>query len=106
MLRERLVEQNSGVFLANVESIKLARNESLSRVFVPRNYSHDNTIAPALPQGLNETALEREIRLIVQKQNASLDNAAEARKITVAGYEDMKLRLSPRHARLSKHSGH
>ena len=28
------------------------------------------------------------------------------RKLTVSGYEDMKMRLSPRHARLSNHSGH
>lgn len=49
MLRDRLIEQNSGVFLANVESIKLARNESISKVLVPRNFTHDNTIAPMLP---------------------------------------------------------
>jgi len=67
MLRDRLIEQNSGVFLANVESIKLARNESISKVLVPRNFTHDNTIAPMLPQGLNETALEREIKKIVER---------------------------------------
>lgn len=33
-----IVNQNSGVFLANEEGIKLARNESVSRVLVPRNY--------------------------------------------------------------------
>ena len=61
MLRNRLIDQNEGVFMANIEGIKQARNENLSRVIIPRNFTHDRTLAPALPTALNETALEREI---------------------------------------------
>ena len=38
MLRNRLIEQNEGVFMANIEGIKQARNENLSRVMNPRNF--------------------------------------------------------------------
>ena len=55
---------------------------------------------------LNETALEREIRKILAMQNAGLDSHARTSKMTVAGYEAMKMRLSPRHARLTNHAGH
>ena len=65
--------------MANEEGIKLARNESVSRVLVPRNYKHDSTYTS--PRGesmldLNETALEREIRKILATQNAGLDTHA------------------------------
>ena len=53
--------------MANVEGIKLARNESVSKVLVPRNFTHDATIAPRLPESLNETALELEIKKIVER---------------------------------------
>ena len=43
-MRDRLIEQNSGVFLANEEGIKLARNEIVSRVLIPRNFQHDQTL--------------------------------------------------------------
>ena len=49
MLRDRLIEQNSGVFLANQEVIKLARNESVSRVMMPRNFKHEATLTSELP---------------------------------------------------------
>ena len=108
-MRERLIEQNSGVFLSNEEGIKLARNESVSRVLIPRNYIHDTTItsqAGASLTDLNETDLDLEIRKILALQNFGVDTLKETTKITKEGYEQMKARLSPRAARLSNHSGH
>ena len=67
MLRDRLIEQNSGVFLANQEVIKLARNESVSRVMMPRNFKHEATLTSELPKALTETALEAEIKKIVER---------------------------------------
>ena len=109
MTRDRVIEQNSGVFLGNVESFKNARNESVSRVLVPRNYRHDSTYTS--PKGvpmleLNETALEQEIRRVLAVQNASVHTHAVNSRMTVGGYEQMKMRLSPRHARLTNHDGH
>ena len=49
MLRDRLIEQNSGVFLANQEVFKLARNESVSRVMMPRHFKHEATLTSELP---------------------------------------------------------
>ena len=75
MLRDRLIEQNNGVFMANIEGIKLARNESFSRILMPRNFTHESTLTPHMPQGLNETALEKEIKRIVELQSATIDNS-------------------------------
>ena len=67
MLRDRLVEQNSGVFLSNIDGIKMAKNESLSRVTNPRHFKHLNTLTNALPTAYTETALEQEIKKIVER---------------------------------------
>jgi len=75
MLRDRLAEQNDGVFMANIEGIKLARNESLSRVLMPRHFSHEDTLAAPLPKGFSATALEQEIQRIVERQSATLGNS-------------------------------
>ena len=106
MLRERLTDQNNGVFLANEIGFKNARNDSVSRILIPSEFSHHKSIPKFVPNALNETALEQEIKRIVSLQSATLDNAKERRQITVADYQDMKMRLSPRHARLSNHLGH
>ena len=92
--------------MANIEGIKMARHESLSRVLMPRNFTHSSTIMSALPEKMDETALEKEIKRIVELQSATIDNSLEQRRMTVGGYESMKFRLSPRHARLSNHGGH
>ena len=92
--------------MANIEGIKQAKNENLSLMMNPGNFQHDNTIARALPTALTETALEQEIKKIVERQSATLENSRTQRRLTVSGYEDMKMRLSPRHARLSNHTGH
>lgn len=53
--------------MSNIEGIKMAKNESLSRVIIPRNFKHLNTLTCALPVGFSETALEQEIKLIVER---------------------------------------
>ena len=63
--------------MSNIEGIKQAKNENLSRVMIPRNFTHQRTIAHALPTALNETALENEIKKIVERQSASLSNSKE-----------------------------
>lgn len=77
MLRRRLIEQNDGVFMSNIEGIKQAKNETISRVMIPRDYHHHRTIARTLPTALNETALEREIKKIVEKQSATIENSVQ-----------------------------
>ena len=61
--------------MSNLEGIKMAKNESLGRVMNPRNFTHSNTIKHALPTALTETALELEIKKIVERQSATLDNS-------------------------------
>lgn len=52
--------------MSNLEGIKMAQNESLSRILMPKNFSHESTIPSAMPSGFNETALEKEIKRIVE----------------------------------------
>ena len=61
--------------MSNIEGIKQANNDVLSRVLNPRNFSHQNTIKYALPTAYTETALELEIKKIVERQGATLDNS-------------------------------
>ena len=65
MLRERLNDQNEGVFLSNELGIKNARNDSVSRIMVPSDFQHQKSIPRFIPHAPNETALEQEIKRIV-----------------------------------------
>ena len=52
--------------MANIDGIRQASNESLSKVLNPKNFSHERSVIPELPRALNETGLEAEIRRIIE----------------------------------------
>lgn len=69
MLRDRLNEQNNGVYISNIEGFKMAQNESFARIMVSPNYRHADSFPVKVPQeDMSETALEKEIQRIVQLQ--------------------------------------